>query len=64
VNEPDLAKASLGFSFAHGATVVLPPGDEELYRLALDLAPDGLQVTPNQLKVLEQTATNLQPIFT
>ncbi len=64
VGEPDLAKASLSFSYAHGATAVLPPADEKLYRLALDLAPGCLQATPNQLKVLEQTAADLQPIYT
>ncbi len=64
VDETNLAKASLGFSFSHGAATVLPPGDEKLYRLAIDLAPSCLQATPNQLKVLKQTAADLQPIFT
>ena len=64
VDEPDLAKASLGFSYAHGAAAVLPPGDERLYRLALDLASGCLNTPLSQLKDLEKAAADMQPIFT
>jgi len=64
VDEPQLAKAALGFSFAQGATAILPPGDEGLYRLALDLAGDSMQIAPEQLRLLEERAAGLNPIFT
>ena len=64
VDQPDLAKAALSFSFAQGAAVVMPPAHEKLYRLALDLAPDCMQCQPSQLEYLENTATDLLPILT
>ena len=64
VDEPDLAKTSLGFSYAQGAATILPPGDEKLYRLALDLASGCLKTPPSQLGELEKTAADMQPIFT
>ena len=64
VDELDLAKASLGFSYAQGAAAILPPGDERLYRLALDLASGSLKISPSQLKELEKAAADMQPLFT
>ena len=64
VDEPELAKAAMAFSFAQGATAILPPGDEGLYWLALNLAGGCMQVAPEQLRQLEQRAAGLKPIFT
>jgi len=63
VDEPELAKAALGFSFAQGAMAILPPGDERLYRLALDLAPGCLGATSQKLEHLEEIAAGFDPIF-
>ena len=63
IDEPALARAALSFSFAQGAAVILPPGDEGLYRQALDLAPNCMQLEPSQLEHLENIAAGMQPVF-
>lgn len=64
VDQPHLVKASQGFSYTQGAAAILPPGDERLYRLALDLASGSLKISLSQLKELEKAAADMQPIFT
>ena len=63
IEERELAVKALGYSYGQGATVILPPGDEKLYRLAVDLARDGLEVKQGQLKDLELVARDYKPIF-
>ena len=63
IEEPGLAVKALGYSYGQGATVIMPPGNERLYRLAVDLARDGLGMKQGQLKDLESVAREYKPIF-
>lgn len=63
IDEPDLAQKALSWSLAQGITVVIPPGDEKLYRMALDLAPKVKPLTEAQLAQMKSFATEQNPIF-
>lgn len=63
INDPKLAKLALSWTLSQGITAALPPGDERLFRLALELAPDCKKLTKSELAELENTAKSLQPIL-
>jgi len=63
VTDPDLAKLALSWSLAQGVTVAIPPGEESLFRMALDLAPQCTPPTDRQAAMLKEMAADLQPIF-
>jgi len=58
--EADLA---LRFTLGQPVTAALPPGDEALFRLALDLAPGLSPLTESQSLELKQLAASLNPLF-
>ncbi|TSA36028.1 MAG: aldo/keto reductase [Verrucomicrobiaceae bacterium] len=58
--EADLA---LRFTLGQPVTAALPPGDEALFRLALDLAPGVSPLTESQSRELRELAASLHPLF-
>jgi len=44
-------------------TALLPPGDESLFRLAVELAPEIGPLTPAQEARLKTLAAGLNPLF-
>jgi hypothetical protein len=42
----------------------IPPGDERLFRLALDLLPELKPITEEQIEKLKALAATLEPLFT
>ena len=63
IDDPKLAKLALSWTLSQGVTSALPPGDEKLFRLALELAPGCKKPTKSELTELETTAKSLQPIL-
>jgi aryl-alcohol dehydrogenase-like predicted oxidoreductase len=61
--ERGLARKSLSWTLAQGVSTTIPPGEEELYRLAVELAPDCRKPTADELSELERIAAASQPIF-
>ncbi len=61
--DPKLAKIALSWAFDQGITVAIPPGEQSLYELAVELAPQTNPPTANQLAKLKKIASNCQPIF-
>ena len=59
----DQIAASYYFTLSLPVTAALPPGDEELFRLALGLAPDFLPVSRKGKQELEKWAATLEPLF-
>jgi predicted aldo/keto reductase-like oxidoreductase len=55
--------ASYYFTLSLPVTAALPPGDEELFRLALGLAPDFLPMSKKGKLELEKWAATLDPLF-
>jgi predicted aldo/keto reductase-like oxidoreductase len=61
----DPHEAELGFRFAlsQPITAAIPPGEEELFRHALDLAADFRPITPQEAEEVKTLAAGMNPIF-
>ena len=57
------AKLGLYFTLSQPVTAAIPPGDESLFRMALDLAMDFRPVSRREKETLQQMAQSLNPIF-
>ena len=57
------AELALRFTLGQPITAAIPPGEEPLFRLALDLAVDFRPLTAAELKELKALADALSPIF-
>lgn len=57
------AELALRFTLNQSVTAALPPGEESLFRLALDLASNLSPLTESELKELKALATPSNPIF-
>jgi len=57
------AELALRFTLGQPVTAALPPGEESLFRLALDLAPTATPLTAGESKELEALAAGLEPVF-
>jgi aryl-alcohol dehydrogenase-like predicted oxidoreductase len=57
------AELALRFTLGQPVTAAIPPGEESLFRLALDLAADFRPLTGVELKELQALAGTLRPIF-
>ncbi len=63
LTDPDDVRLALSFTLAQNTTALLPPGEEELFRLALDVMADYKPLTDNENKKLIAMASQLDPIF-
>jgi aryl-alcohol dehydrogenase-like predicted oxidoreductase len=64
LTDPHEALLGLKFAFSQDITAALPPGDERLWRLALDLTPRIAPLTDEEAEQLRTMARALRPIFT
>ncbi|MCE5341241.1 MAG: aldo/keto reductase [Planctomycetaceae bacterium] len=64
LDDPELAKLALNWTLSQRITAALPPGEEKLFRLAMELAPNYRTITAEQTSQLEKAAKDFQPIFT
>lgn len=62
-DEPGLAEAALRFTLSQGVTAALPPGDEKMFRVALDIAGRFKPMTPAEQEALLAKAKGVTPIF-
>jgi len=63
LTDPYQAELALRFTLSQPVTAALPPGDEALFRLALDLAPGFAPISEAEVKELKGLAADLDPIF-
>jgi predicted aldo/keto reductase-like oxidoreductase len=63
VDEYHLAKKALRFTLSEKITAAIPPGDERLFSLALELASDFNPLTPDEKKSLLNSTQNVEPLF-
>ncbi len=63
VDDREMAKQALSFTLSEDVTSAIPPGDENLFRMAMDLAPEIKQLTPlERNRILAQTE-GVEPLF-
>ena len=57
------ARLGLYFTLSQPVTAAIPPGEESLFRMALDLAMDFKPISTQDLEKVKQMAESLNPIF-
>jgi aryl-alcohol dehydrogenase-like predicted oxidoreductase len=63
LTQRDEAKLALYFTLSQPITAAIPPGDETLFRMAMDLAMGFRPVSQQERQTLEQMAQSLNPVF-
>ena len=63
VVDPEEARLALSFSLSQGATSAVPPANEDLFWLAVDLADQVGPLSPGDEAHLRDLATRFEPIF-
>jgi len=63
IEDPVLARQALRFTLSEGVTAAIPPGDERLFRMALELASDLPPLEPEERKTLLETTRGLRPLL-
>jgi aryl-alcohol dehydrogenase-like predicted oxidoreductase len=63
VDDPALVALALRWTLAQGVTAALPPGDENLFRLALNVASLEAELAPEEVTALRAVAAKHDPIF-
>lgn len=61
--QPDEARLGVRFTLSHPIASLLPPGDERLFRLALDLATNFQPLTAAEAEAIKASASRGEPIF-
>jgi aryl-alcohol dehydrogenase-like predicted oxidoreductase len=63
IEDPELARKALRFTLSEDITAAIPPGDERLFRIALEAAPGLQPLTANERRDLLASAQGATPIF-
>jgi aryl-alcohol dehydrogenase-like predicted oxidoreductase len=63
VDDRSLARQALRFTLSEDVTAAIPPGDERLYEMALDLAAGYQPLSPAERKRLLARAEGVDPLF-
>ncbi len=63
LSEPAEARMGLRFTLSHPVTAAIPPGDENLYKMALGLARQFTPLTAAEAEEIKQKAQRGEPIF-
>ena len=63
VDNYDLAGKALRFTLSQDVTAAIPPGDEQLFEWALEIAPAFAPLTESERKELLAEAAKVEPIF-
>ncbi len=57
------ANKGLRFTLSHPVTAAIPPGHEDLFSMALELAKDFTPMDPSEIEAMKEKAANTNPIF-
>jgi aryl-alcohol dehydrogenase-like predicted oxidoreductase len=63
LEDRELVRLALSWSLAQGITAALPPADEKLFRLALEVAQKYAPPTEAEIAILQKTAAEADPLF-
>jgi aryl-alcohol dehydrogenase-like predicted oxidoreductase len=63
ITDRELAKQALRFTLSEDVTSALPPGDEELFRLALEIGADFTPMNQQEREELIARTEGVQPLF-
>jgi aryl-alcohol dehydrogenase-like predicted oxidoreductase len=63
IEDRELAKQALRFTLSEGVTAAIPPGDERLFRMALDLVPELSPLKQAERDELLANARGVKPLL-
>ena len=63
LSTPEEAQMGLRFTLSHPVTAAIPPGDENLFKLALDLAARFKPLSLEETEAIKRRALKIEPIF-
>ena len=63
ISEPEIARLALCWTLSQGVTAAIPPGEEQLFRMALAIAATYKDLSADELSRLEKLSIDLQHIF-
>ncbi len=64
ITDPELALKTMSWTLSQdNVTAAIPPGDERLYRIALDIAPRLHKITADESIELQKISNDLDPLF-
>lgn len=63
IDDRDLARSALRFTLSEDVTALVPPGDERLFRLALELVPELTALDEKERAQLLASAAGLRPLL-
>jgi aryl-alcohol dehydrogenase-like predicted oxidoreductase len=63
VDQPELAEKAVRFTLSEDITAAIPPGEEKLFRMAIDFAEKFRPLTPKEREELLAQARGINPIF-
>ncbi len=63
IDDPETARAAVRFTLSEDVTAAIPPGDLNLYNLALTLATEFVPLTPEERVEILAGTRGLQPLF-
>ncbi|HSA95916.1 MAG TPA: aldo/keto reductase [Acidobacteriota bacterium] len=63
IDDPALAEESVRFTLSEDVTAAIPPGEEKLFRMALDCGARFRPLEPRERRALLEKARGLAPIF-
>jgi len=63
ITDPAEAALAIRWTLSQGVTAAIPPGDENLFRVALNVASKDKPLSPEEESALMKLASTLEPIF-
>ena len=63
ISDRDMARQALRFTLSEGVTAAMPPGDERLFRMALELAHDLPPLSTDERETLLASTRGLRPLL-
>jgi predicted aldo/keto reductase-like oxidoreductase len=62
--DPEDARMGLRFTLSHPVTAAIPPGDENIYSMALGLAVNFKPLEKEEMEIIKQKGMAAKPLFT
>jgi aryl-alcohol dehydrogenase-like predicted oxidoreductase len=63
-DQPDEARQALRFTLSHPVTAAIPPGDEGIFTMALELAAGFTPLSPTEAEAVKAKGVGASPLFT
>jgi diketogulonate reductase-like aldo/keto reductase len=63
VSDPELAAKALSFTLSQDITAAIPPGEEKLFRMAMNIASGFTPLSPEEQQSLLNAAGGMTPLF-